>query len=421
MSTAPLRVCFVAPNALPVIAPEIAGPLGGIETRSWLFARALARRQDVAVSVVVRDAVQSPRAVIDNVHVLTLVEPLTAIRRSIAANIVRQPNFPWVQIRRWSWSLCWKLPLLAGAKLSRQPHGLSGGVDPFLMSIETDLFCTFGVNPASASAVQTAHARGLRSVLVLGSDGDLDPRFIEGGSYANQYGDRGDMMLRLLNMVDRIVAQTPLQQELLNQRFGRDADLVVNPIDVAEWEQQLQLPCPVAVPASRYVLWIGRADITPKQPLKVLEIARELPQVPFLMVLNPFDPVVEEAVHRDKPANVFVVPRVAPGQIATLFARAAALLNTSTFEGFPNTFLQAAVSQVPIVSLLVTPRSSVAQAFGVCAEGQLHATVTALNRIVAGEHDRDKLNRLRAAVIAQHDVEATTAQLLNVFRDTISR
>lgn len=411
----PLQICFVAPNALPVIDPAVPGPIGGIETRSWLFARTLAKRTDVDMNFVVRDAVRPRQQVIESVRIQALVEPLASIRQSIGAFVARQPAFPWIGLRRWSWNLLWQIPLLAAAKLSPYPHGLSGGPDPFLRDLETDVFCTFGVNPASASAVATAHERKLPAVLVLGSDGDLDARFLEGASYANQYGDRGDMSLRLLQAADTIVVQTPQQQQLLKERFGRDGILVPNPIHVEEWDQQLTMPPPFSLPAERYVLWIGRADYAPKQPLKAYDIARQLPETHFVMVVNPYDRDVEETLQQTRPANVTLVPRVLPSQIASLYARASALLNTSSFEGFPNTFLQAVLSRIPIISLSVDPRLRAELPLAECMEGSIDSAVGRLHEI-AEQGTAGKSAALRPIVIAEHDASQCAERLLNVLR-----
>ncbi|MEZ5943330.1 MAG: glycosyltransferase [Planctomycetaceae bacterium] len=415
MSTlSPPRICFVAPNALPVIDSNIPGPIGGIETRSWLFARTMARCCPSPISFVVRDAVAPQHSTISGVRIVPLVEPLTAVRRAIASNVVRRPQFPWLSIRRWSPNLLWQLPVLALAKLSPFPHGLSGGVDTFLQSFETDVFCTFGVNPASASAVATAHAQGVPAALVLGSDGDLDPGFLEGGSYANQYGDRGDMSLKLLQSANLIVVQTTLQQRLLKERFGRESELVANPIEVDAWTNPALPSTSLILPDKPFALWIGRADHTPKQPAKVLEIARALPDMQFLMVMNPFDSEVEEAIRQTKPPNVTIVSRVAPVDMPAVFSRATALLNTSSFEGFPNTFLQAALAEVPIVSLSVKPESTVALPFGTCADGELGAAIEALRQISQSGANPQQLRELRTAVEESHaaDQQAHTLHRL---------
>ena len=405
MSTPSPRICFVAPNALPVIDPNIPGPIGGIETRSWLFARTMARCCDSPISFVVRDAVAPQQSTIAGVRILPLVEPLTAVRRAIASSVVRRPQFPWLSIRRCSPNLLWQLPLLALAKLSPYPHGLSGGADTFLQSVQTDVFCTFGVNPASASTVATALARGLPAALVLGSDGDLDPRFLEGADYANQYGDRGDMSLHLLQSADLIVVQTPLQQRLLKERFGRESELVVNPIEVDAWTNPAPPSNSLELPSEPFVLWIGRADHTPKQPGKVLEIARALPDVQFLMVMNPFDSAVDEAIRKTHPPNVIIIARIAPDDMPVVFSHAAALLNTSSFEGFPNTFLQAALAEVPIVSLSVKPESTVLLPFGTCADGNLGTAAEALRQIVESGPNQQQLKGLRAAVEDTHSAD----------------
>lgn len=412
------------PNALPVIAPEIAGPIGGIETRSWLLAQGLAQQPDVRVTFVVRDAQPPARSEINGVRIVTLVEPFLKLRRQVASQIVRTPRFPWLRILRWSPDLLWRIPLLAAAKLWPAQPVLSGGVDPGLKGLAPQVFCTFGVNSASESTVATAREMGVPSVFLLGSDGDLDERFLEGAAYVNQYGDRGDRALRILQQASVIVAQTPWQLQQLETRFGRTGVLLPNPIDAAAWEAGLtraQQPAGGILPQlpSRFILWIGRADHTPKQPLAALELARRVADIPWVLVLNPFDAAVEAEIHRTCPPHVRIIPRVPPAEMPALFTRAAALVNTSTFEGFPNTFLQAALSKVPIISLHLDPRSPVSLPFAHCAGGSIEQAVALLQGVLRAETPAERLQQLRAAVLRVHDLPQVAGQFRSILQSVI--
>src|SRR6187431_608784 len=68
-----LRACFVCLPAASVIDPTLGGPIGGTETRAWLFARTLARRDDTQVTFVVRNR-ELMDGVVDGVTIRTHVD-----------------------------------------------------------------------------------------------------------------------------------------------------------------------------------------------------------------------------------------------------------------------------------------------------------------------------------------------------------
>lgn len=350
----PLRVCFLAYHAYPVIEPAAEGVFGGTETRAWTLARALVQRPDLAVSLVVYARHPLRQQSCQGVQLVRRREPLYWVRQAVGKHVEVLSRFPWVRFRSFAPGLLWQVPLLAMVRPFRR------GPDPrrpdrFLLGLQADVFFCFGVHRQTATAVATARAAGRRSVVFLGADSDLDPRYTADSTYISPYGERGAVCWYALHHADHIVAQTPRQQAALAERFGRQALVLSNPIDLREWDAGLAVeqPLPGLEHLPRYALWIGRADSFHKRPLVCLELARHCPEVPFLLVVNPREPAVEQRLHRDRPENVCLVTRVAFADMPRVFRRAAVYVNTSApgYEGFPNVFLQAAASEVPIASL----------------------------------------------------------------------
>ena len=56
-----------------------------------------------------------------------------------------------------------------------------------------------------------------------------------------------------------------------------------------------------------------------------------------------------------------VVGFVKPSEVIEYFKAASVFINTSTSEGFPNTFLQAWQCEVPVVSLAVDPNEVITE------------------------------------------------------------
>ncbi len=377
-----MRICLTALNAYPVVDPLADGPIGGVETRAWLLARGLAAQPDLAVQLVVRHPRLPRLTSCQGVEIVPLVDPLFPLWQALGTCVERTAGFPGLRLRRWDWRLLWWLPRLAVDRLIRGRVYASDLPDPRLIRLQADVYGTFGVQTHSAVVIRSAHAAGRPAVLFLGSDGDLDPIFETGGAARDPYGTRADVGRFILQTADLIIVQTEDQQRQLRDRFGRTAEVLPNPIDVQEWETALR-ESPEAhatLGLERYVLWVGRAESVHKRPQVCLEVARQCPDVAFLMILNPRDAGVEAEIRRRAPANVRIVERIPVPQMPAVFRRAALLLNTSRLEGFPNVFLQAALSGVPIASLEVGEEFLRAAGAGECFHGDVDALSWAIKQ-----------------------------------------
>lgn len=410
----PLRVCIVAFNAYPAVNPAAGGQVGGTETRAWLFARALANLSDLKVSLAVRTTDAVTDSIVEGVQIVSQRDRFYRLRESVGGFASRRPGFPWIRIHRWSPSLLWQVPLLATARLfearptdPRQPMS-------FFQSIQADLFCCFGNQATAATAIASAHATGRKAVLFLGSDDDLNPQYTADSQVRNPYGDTGATCHYSLTQADAILVQTPEQQVMLRERFGREGAVIPNPIDLAQWDarENDSLPDESTGGLSQFVLWIGRAESIHKRPQVLLEIARRCPEVPFLMLLNPRDPAVDAATRSQAPPNVRIVSQVPFPLMPALFRRALAYVNTSSLEGFPNAMLQAAASRVPIVSLEVGQAFLHESGAGKYTAGEVVQAAEVLRSWMDDAKLREQLgDRGRSCVEQQHAVGPVTSQL----------
>ncbi len=148
-----------------------------------------------------------------------------------------------------------------------------------------------------------------------------------------------------LRRADLVAAQTEHQSRMLRENHDLDS-CVIN--------MMVEPPAPgPAVEKDIDVLWVG--NLRPlKRPELVLELARQLPGVQFMLVGGPmpggqtyYDDMIAAAARLP---NVTMKGPVRYRDSGALFDRARILLNTSTIEGFPNTFLQAWVRGVPVVT-----------------------------------------------------------------------
>lgn len=359
-------------NAYPVIEPAAGGHFGGIETRSWAFAKQLAQNTKFDVSFLVRHARPLLQPSSAGVQLILLQDRLYPLRDSLLSRLQRSKRFPGWKLTEPRWSDLYALPLLGAMKVLR-PRRAPTDPLPRLKRIDADLFLTFGVQSFSATVIASAHATGRPAALFLGSDSDLDERYRPDADFMSIYRDRGDVCYQVLQQADAIFCQTPAQQARLEQLFQRRGTQINNPIDLNHWDQHSLDPLPDAIPQAldRYALWIGRADAVHKRPQLLLQLAHMCPEIPFLMIMNRRDDVVEAEVIRQAPENVTILEHLPFDAMPAVFSRACILVNTSSLEGFPNTFLQAAASKVPVASLQVESDFLQRAQAGDCADGKL--------------------------------------------------
>lgn len=378
-----LRVCFSCPMARPVFEPQSPGPFGGSEVRSWLFANGLAKaRCDVHVVVETHERL-APRQ----------VGSVTMHYRRLPA-----PRKRWRDISG-RWQRIAAVPQLVGQRLWRSlekrwsHHSAWPQHMPELTDVAADVYVAFGVHEHAANVVWSAQSMQRPSVLMLASDTDVSTEYVSNKGDAarrNAYRQRTDVCRFALDQATLIVAQTETQRRALQDRFGRDSTLIRNPIEIASIQSTAVGPAVAAsTSADRYdVLWLGRADRFSKRADLIVRLARECPQVRFLIVMNRRDPHVYAELTHDLPTNVDLRPQVARDEVDALLRQSRMLVNTSDAEGFPNTFLQAALAGVPVVSLNVDADGMLSQhGCGVCADGdwdRLTKHVVRLSR-AAGE------------------------------------
>lgn len=343
-----MRIAVVALNAYPAINPRAGTAIGGLETFAWLLARGLATRPGYEVQFLIRHTSQPDPAVVDQVQIVADVEPLRQWRQDVSRRLDVLPRFPWLRLKRLSPDLFWKVPVLGLVRVASGPGpSIWDRVMLLLTQARPDLVLALGVGDSSAAVVQAADTLAIPSLLWIRSNADLDRRFQEQPDYVDPYGVTSANAKGSWR-ADRIICQTRWQQQRVKSLLGRDSHVIPNPLDATRF------PVGETNPVSRKgVLWIGRFDRHHKRPHLALEIARQCPRIPFRMVINRGDPVVEAEVRAQAPPNVEILDYVSRDEMPQVFREARLFLSTSSadYEGFPNVLLEAAASGTPIVSM----------------------------------------------------------------------
>lgn len=354
-----MKVCFVAENAYPVIAPGERQAFGGMETQAWAFARALQQQNCCDV----RFAVSSPKRFRTETHagidVINRQSFFEHLRRQVSQSCLIQHSWPPLRILKWSNSLLWRLPLLLVTRPFRTHDDHARRIAEFYSQLSVDVVIAFGVSSLTTAVIEAAGASGKRTVISCASNDDLRAEYCPGSNYVNAYGEVGHVLSRGLLAADQIFVQTAWQQELARNNLNLEADLLPNPID-EDWtvwagqHQELLKELSNRNPElhGNFVLWTGRTDRFHKRPEMAFDVARNLPQHRFVMVINATDPEYAEQLEILRPPNVLLLPSMPYAHFIALMSRATAFLSTGSgqYEGFPNVFLQAGILGVPVVS-----------------------------------------------------------------------
>lgn len=164
--------------------------------------------------------------------------------------------------------------------------------------------------------------------------------------------ERSRRVVRLFRLGVRlahvIVVQTHEQADLCRRHWHRPSVVI----------RSLAEPARLRSAEPDAFLWIGR--MAPyKRPEAFVDLAARVPQARFLMVgaaspldMNLFDRVSAAAAGL---SNLELLPFRARADLAPLFDRAVAVVNTSDFEGMPNVFLEGWARGIPALALSHDP------------------------------------------------------------------
>ena len=247
---------------------------------------------------------------------------------------------------------------------------------------------------------------GKRFVFAGASDPDFQRGPLPGMSARHAF------LYRLgLRAADAVIVQNVAQLLMLRDQFGRDGDLIQN-----GYEE------PGAKPSAfgGYVLWA--ATVKPlKRPELFIELARRLPDGRFVMVGGPSVDLVDaqgyvEQVARDASTapNVKLVGYVPYAEVGAYFDGASVFVNTSNYEGLPNTFMQSWYRGVPTVSF-VRPESAPGET-GTLACTDINDMVEQVARLTSREADWNQASSAcRRYFQAHHTTEAAVERYQALF------
>jgi glycosyltransferase involved in cell wall biosynthesis len=278
------------------------------------------------------------------------------------------------------------------------------GLTRALAAADADLYYQNCGEYVTGQVALWCKARGRKFVFSVASDPECDPRLPAMRSARERtlykYG---------LRHADQIIVQTRQQQQMLKTGFGLDAAV-------------LPMPCVAPAPASlpwrrdappRFI-WVGRVS-PEKQPEQLIDIAAALPQYRFELAGPASDAWSRDVLERAARAGILVRGRVARRDMGGIYEGATALICTSRFEGFPNTFLEAWSYGVPVVTSVDPDGLVAAQRLGSIA-ATTEDFAAAIRRLAEDTAERtDAGRRCREYYLAFHEPETALARFADLF------
>lgn len=354
LATTQSHVCFVALNAYGLFDASAGIYYGGAEVQLYNLASSLTQDHKAEVSFVTKAL---PRRSITNYHGIRLYRTISSKRH---------------------------LPLVSNFLFVAQ-------LFYFVWRINADVYVQRAVGPETGLISLYCRILGKRFVYMIAHEWDVS------GEYLKRNGVLGRLSFSGIRNANTIIAQNTEQQKMLLGNFNLSSTVLSSLYEIPE-----TLP---NVSDRKYILWVGRAE-TWKQPHLFLELAQKMPTEKFVMIMpqGNYPEYYQELIQKLSAIdNINFISEVPLHEMDTYFSSAKLFVNTSTTEGFPNTFIQAAKNATPVVSLAVNPDNLLENfGFGSTAHNSPSILCTIVEELIRDDEKRTIMAKQGYIYAQQH-------------------
>ena len=277
-----------------------------------------------------------------------------------------------------------------------------------LKKADSDIYFQQGAGRNTAIVAIFCLIKRKKFIYQLASDIDINGEFIK-----NAKLDERTLFNFGLKTANCIIAQSEYQQKILKDNYNLDCNIIKNPYPIDELEINKSNP-PI-------VLWVGSIKPEWKQPELFLKLASAIPSARFQMIGGAaadkqFYQEIKDAA--EKIQNLDFVGFVPYPEVDRYFNTASILVNTSSVEGFSNTFLQAWVSYTPVITLNVDPDEIICKYGLGFHSGTFEQMVLDAKNLLKNEMLRKKMGENgRKYVEEEHDLSMIVQKYAKVFLD----
>jgi glycosyltransferase involved in cell wall biosynthesis len=248
-----------------------------------------------------------------------------------------------------------------------------------------------------------AHILNRKFIYMVAHDSEVD------GSHRLMKNNLSKRYARYLwKKTDSLICQNQYQMVHLKE-LNKKVSFLTNSHEIPEKDNT----------AGEYFLWVGRSAPW-KRPELYLELASKFPDEKFMFVLNKanqgdmeFEKIKGKALDLE---NVEFIESVHYSKIPELYRRAKIFVNTSTQEGFPNTFIDAGKWGVPIASLNVNPNMFITEHnCGIVGNDDLENFVSEIQLLLENKEKYDEMSEnIYKYMNINHNIENNVLKLIDI-------
>lgn len=235
-----------------------------------------------------------------------------------------------------------------------------------LKRIKPDVVYQRGLKAYTGVIAYYGKKTGCKTIFHIAHDDNVQPVRLQGRSRLQLFqlldkcmGEYG------LRNVDKVIAQSQFQADALLRNYGRSATAVIPNFHPVPEEPIVKVDSEVRV------LWVANFK-SDKRPEIFVQLARDLlhrKDIRFVMIGRPGDDDRYALLHSEikQLPNLTYLGEQPIEEVNRQLLQGHIFVNTSRAEGFPNTFIQAWMRQVPTISLDVDPDGVLSKAnLGYC-------------------------------------------------------
>lgn len=276
-----------------------------------------------------------------------------------------------------------------------------------MKSADADIYYQRGAGAETGIVALFCFFRRKKFIFGLSSDVDADGTFIKNANFFEK-----SLFYYGLKKANAIIAQSDYQKQLIKAKFNRESKVIKNVCRI-----RIVFP---KIKKHKVVLWVGTIRPEWKQPELFLALARSIPHAKFHMVGGAssdsifYQNFIREA---NNVSNLKLFGFIPYSKIDNIFAESDVFVNTSSHEGFPNTFLQAWEQEIPVVSLNIDPDGIIIHRKLGFHSRTFETMVSDVNELLNNEDLRINLGKNgRKYLMEEHDVNVIIRQYIDLIQ-----
>lgn len=270
--------------------------------------------------------------------------------------------------------------------------------------IDPDVIIQHGLTEFSCLLAKYCKVKGIKFIFMFASD-------VEVNGKSQRTGKRIKLFRLLLKNSYKIITQNAFQKQHLKEKFGVESKIIRNGFEIPRKDLK----------NSGNILWVARCDKL-KKPELFLDLSEYFTKEKFIMICPKSD---DDKLFRDIKERAESLPNVefhefVPRcEIGSYFSKAKLFINTSDYEGFPQTFIEATMYSTPIISLNSNPNEFLDKyQCGFCAKGDFNKLIAEIKKYLQDSTlYRNKASNAFSYAKQNHDIKKNVKEILRVINE----